>query len=122
MIDKLNIPLQNIQTKKIEYYLYFSDEQLDDGFWHKREYDSRGNQIYFENIQGDWNKFEYDNESNQIYFEENGGLILEYDTRGNIIYSEERDGRWYKSEYNNEGDLIYYENSRRGIIKDDRTN
>jgi hypothetical protein len=35
---------------KNENLIYDEDS---DGFWRKREYDSQGNQIYFENLDGD---------------------------------------------------------------------
>jgi len=41
-----NLEIRN----KNENLIY--DEDLD-GFWRKREYDSQGNQIYFENLDGD---------------------------------------------------------------------
>jgi hypothetical protein len=47
MIEKLNILIQNKDTKKIEYNLW-----LDEGYWTKSEYNSRGNEIYFKNSRG----------------------------------------------------------------------
>jgi hypothetical protein len=47
MIDKLNISIENKETKKIMYKLY-----LDINYWYKREYDSRFNQIYYETSRG----------------------------------------------------------------------
>ncbi len=95
MIDKLNIPLQNKDTKKIEYNLW-----LDEGYWDKYEYNSRGNQIYFEDSNDFWCK-------------------KEYDSRGKQIYYEDKNDYWFKKEYDNEGKRVYYENSS-GYIKDDR--
>ena len=95
MIDKTNIPIDSKNTKKIQYNL-----SLDEGFWYKQEYDSRGNEIYYEDSDGYWFKRQFDTRGKRIYFE--------------TIY-----GRWSKYEYNNEGDLIYYEDNE-GIISDDR--
>ncbi len=70
MIDKLNIPLENKDTKKIEYTLW-----LDEGYWSKIEYNAEGNLIYSETSEGYWSKQEYDNEGNIIYFETSDGYI-----------------------------------------------
>jgi hypothetical protein len=70
MINKSNIRIQNKDTKKIRYKLY-----LDDGWWSKKEYDTRGNKIYYENSVGYSNKYEYDSEGKQIYFESNKTII-----------------------------------------------
>ena len=42
MIDKYNIPIQDKNTKIIDYTLY-----LDSEWWYKSEYDSRGNLTYY---------------------------------------------------------------------------
>ena len=63
MIEKNNIPLQNILTKKIYYRL-----NLDRDYWNKREYNDEGNEIYFEDSYGYWAKYEYDNEGDLIYY------------------------------------------------------
>jgi hypothetical protein len=47
MIDKLKISIKDKLTKKIKYELY-----LDIGFWRKREYDTRGKLIHYENSNG----------------------------------------------------------------------
>ena len=47
MKDKYNIKIQNKLTKKIDYYL-----NLEVGYWVKGEYDSSGNEIYFETSKG----------------------------------------------------------------------
>ncbi len=60
-------------------------------------YDEQGNQIYYENSNGDWVKYEYDNDGNEIYFENSKGY-------------------WEKYEYDNDGNEIYYENSNGDII------
>ena len=64
MIDKTNIKIQNKLTKKIIYVL-----DLDLGVWLNFEYDTRGNDIYYENYRGDWVKKEYDNEGKRIYYD-----------------------------------------------------
>ena len=43
MIDKTNITIGNKLTKKIIYYLNF-----DSGYWSKKEFDSRGERIYYD--------------------------------------------------------------------------
>ena len=70
MIDKLNISIEDKNTKKIEYKLY-----SDDGGWVKSEYDSNQNMIYNENSDGYWSKSEYDNEGKRVYFETIYGVI-----------------------------------------------
>ena len=59
--------------------------------------DSNGNEIYFENSDGDWDKFEYD-------------------SNGNVIYYENSIGGWYKREYDSNGNEIYYEDFYGDII------
>ena len=39
--------------------------------------DKNGNTIYLENSYGYWTKREYDSQGNQIYFEDSGGLIID---------------------------------------------
>ena len=55
-------------------YIYFEDS---DGYWVKREYDSKGKEIYYENSNGFWTKREYDSKGNQIYFEGSNGRITD---------------------------------------------
>ena len=76
-------------------------------------YDENGNQIYYENHNGDWIKYEYDNNGNIIYFENSNGLWVkyEYDENGNMIYSENSNGYWEKWEYDENGNIIYHETS-----------
>ena len=63
-------------------------------------YNTNGNQIYYENSNGNWEKYEYN-------------------TNGNIIYYENSTGYWVKYEYDSNGIIIYHENSY-GVIIDDR--
>lgn len=70
MIEKTNIPIHNKQTKKIKYNL-----SLDFYDYYKTEFDSRGNQTYFEDSGGYWFKNEYDNEGKRIYFGYSRGYI-----------------------------------------------
>ena len=92
MIEQTNIKIHNNLTKKVECTLY-----LDEGYYYKYEYDSRGNQIYYETSDGYWSKTEYDSRDKRIYYEN--------------CY-----GDWHKREYNDEGKQIYFENSE-GYIK-----
>ena len=64
------------------------------------EYDSNGNETYFENSDGWWWKGEYD-------------------SNGNPTYYETSDGDWSKREYDSNRKLIYSENST-GYIVDNR--
>jgi len=75
-------------------YIYFEDS---DGYWVKREYDSKGNKIYYEDSDGYWEK-------------------KELDSKGKEIYSEDSDGGWYKYEYDSQGNQIYYEDSSGHVI------
>jgi hypothetical protein len=95
MIEQTNIPIIYKNTKKIQYNL-----NLDFYDYYKSEFDSRGNNIYFEDSGGYWFKRQFDPNDNIIYY-------------GNSY------GNWSKYEYNSEGDLIYYEDNR-GYIRDGR--
>jgi len=65
----------NLEIKdKNGSYIYFEDS---DGYWVKREYDSKGKEIYYENSNGFWTKREYDSKGNQIYFEGSNGRITD---------------------------------------------
>jgi len=83
--------------------------------------DSNGNQIYFEDSDGDWAKYEYDSNGNETYYEtlDRYWYKREYDSNGNQIYFEDSDGDWAKREYDSNGNRIYYENSN-GDITDNR--
>ncbi len=59
VIDKLNIKIESKNTKKIKYEL-----DLDIGYWFNEEYDSRGNEIYYQTSEGYSYKKEYDNVAN----------------------------------------------------------
>ena len=52
--------------------IYYEDSN---GYWDKRECDSRGNRIYYETSNGYWSKKEYDSQGNEIYFESSYGGI-----------------------------------------------
>ena len=59
--------------------------------------DSKGNQIYYEDLYNYWCKYEFD-------------------ANGNEIYCEYSNGYWCKSECDAKGNLIYIENSHGEII------
>ena len=40
--------------------------------------DKNGKEIYWEDSDRYWTKREYDSQGNQIYFEDSGGLIIDY--------------------------------------------
>jgi hypothetical protein len=49
-------------------------KEKESGHWERREYNSNGKQIYYENLSG-WIKWEYDYQGNEIYFENSEGEI-----------------------------------------------
>jgi len=71
MIEKSNITIENKDTKEIKYKLWLDDS----GYWIKREFDSRGNQTYFEDSGGYWFKNEYNSRGKEIYYENSEGII-----------------------------------------------
>jgi len=81
--------------------------------------DTRGYYIYSENSTG-WSKLEYDSQGNQTYWENSYGnwVKREYDFKGNQIYYEDSDGYWDRSQYDSQGNEIYFENSKGQIIDD----
>ena len=79
--------------------------------------DKNGNLIYYEASSGFWYKKEYDSKGNEICFRANGVWVKrEYDSYGNQIYHENSDGFWRKSEFDSKGNLIYYEDSDGKVI------
>ena len=84
-------------------------------------YNTNGNEIYREDIDGYWIKREHDANGNIIYYENSDGYWYkyEYDTNGNKIYRENSDGFWVKREYDTNGNIIYHEDSN-GHIEDNR--
>ena len=52
--------------------------------------DKNGNQIYWEESDGEWDRYEYDSNGKEIYYEDSDGFWCkyEYDSNGNEIYSE----------------------------------
>jgi hypothetical protein len=54
--------------------IYYEDSN---GFWIKREWNSKGNVIYCENSNGFWGKKEWDFQGNKIYFENSDGTIID---------------------------------------------
>jgi hypothetical protein len=47
------------------------------GYWCKREFDSKNNIIFRECSNGYWSKREYDKNNNQIYYEDSNGVIAD---------------------------------------------
>jgi len=80
-----------------------------------------GQEIYWENSNGDWTKSEYDADGNQTRFEDSDGdwSKKEYDADGNRTRYEDSNGYWSKSEYDADGELIYQETPD-GIELDNR--
>ena len=65
------------------------------GYWAKREYNSRGNVIYVETSNGTWAKREWDSQGNEIYYEDSNEYMekREWDSQGNEIYYEDSLGQ-----------------------------
>ena len=80
-----------------------------------------GNQIYYEDSDGNWSKREYDVNGNEIHYENSNGYWekSEYDSSGKVIRYEDSNGYWDKKEYDSSGKVIYRENSN-GIIIDNQ--
>jgi hypothetical protein len=47
------------------------------GYWHRQEYNNRGNNIYYENSEGFWAKHEYNDQNKAIYYENSVGEIID---------------------------------------------
>ena len=62
-----NLEIRNKNDNRIYY-------ERSDGFWTKREYDSRGNRIYYEDSNGFWVKWKWDSQGNQIHYEDSRGV------------------------------------------------
>ena len=62
------------------------------------EYDSNGNQTYYEHSNGCWERYEYDSTGNETYYENSNGY-------------------WVKQEYDSNGECTYYEDSTGKIIR-----
>ena len=94
---------QQLKIKEFPFRIYDNGDEVyyeKNGYWIKREYDSNGNKIYYEDSYGFWIK-------------------KEYDSNGNRIYLENSYGYWIKIEYDSKGNETYYENSS-GYIRDNR--
>ena len=83
--------------------------------------DKNGNQIYFEDLDGNWEKWEFDSQGNAIYHEDSNKYWAKrgYDSQGNLNYFEYSNGYWEKCEWDSQGNQIYFEDSN-GKIKDYR--
>ena len=82
--------------------------------------DSKGNETYFEDSDGEWCKSEYNSDGNKTYHEDSDGdwHKSEYDSNGIKTYYKNSTGFWYKCEYDSKGNETYYEGSngnKRGI-------
>jgi len=75
---------QQLNVKKFPFIIkddngkVIYDEYFDDGYWVKREYDSNGNRIYYENSDGFCVKQEFDSNGNVIYREDSYRRIEDY--------------------------------------------
>lgn len=96
------------------------------------KYDSRGNEIGYDDSNGDWVNYTYDENDNLILtvesdgrwekrtYDDNGNLVCidyssgtwrkyTYDENGNKTYQEDADGYWKKYTYDENGNLVYEE-------------
>jgi len=107
----------NLEIKDTRGYYIYSENS---NGWSKLEYDSQGNQTYWENSYGNWVKREYDSKGKEIYFESSNGFSYkhEYDSEDNKTYYESSTGYWEKKKYDSKGNLIYLENSQDGVVID----
>jgi hypothetical protein len=64
----------NLEIKDTRGYYIYSENS---NGWSKLEYDSQGNQTYWENSDGNWVKREYDSNGNQIYYKDSKGQIID---------------------------------------------
>jgi YD repeat-containing protein len=93
-----------------------------------KEYDETGALVYEEELDGRWYKWQYDSDGNNVYYESSPGYFIpnigenfdsspgywvryEYNDMGNRIYQEDRDGRWAKFHYDEAGKCVYFEES-----------
>jgi len=83
-----------------------------DKSWYKREYDSNGNEIYFEDNYGFWSR---------IYYEDSSEFWCkrEFDDKSNLISYKDSNGKWEKYEYDSNLNKIYHETNE-GVILDKR--
>ena len=49
------------------------------GFWYKRTFDDKGDELTFKNSDGDWSKFTYDDNGNQLTYEDSDGVSRCFD-------------------------------------------
>jgi len=77
--------------------------------------DAKGRPTYFEASEDSyvlWCKYEYDTDGNETYFEDSDGWRKkEYDANGNVTYREDSYGYWGKREYDARGNETYCETS-----------
>ena len=76
MIEQTNIKIGNKESKVIRYTML-----LDEGVWYKFEYDSEGNETYYEDYNYEWHEKKYDDRGNIIYFESSRYGILRDDRK-----------------------------------------
>jgi hypothetical protein len=81
------------------------------------EFDTDGNNTYFEDSEGYWCKHKYDVNGNNTYSEDSDGQWekREFNADGNQTYYENSDGTWYKWEFDADGKHTKYEDSR-GLV------
>lgn len=75
-----------------------------------KEYDSNGNEIYWEGSTGVWYKSEYNSNNREIYYEDSDGVWAEweFDSNDKETYYKCSNGEWRKCEYDSNGNIISY--------------
>ena len=115
-----------------------SEKHDRDGSWEKYQYDQNGDEIFYENSNGNWKRTKtictdnsvesYSEQDNgetsfaKLYFNNFGELIkfsksdgteteYKYDDNGNCIYARDADGIWWKTSYFESGREVFTERS-----------
>ena len=78
-------------------------------------FDKDGNRVYEFNAysEGNWVKSTYDSKGNELTFEDSNGYWWKstYDSNGKQLTFENSNGYWYKRTYDSKGNELTYENS-----------
>jgi YD repeat-containing protein len=117
--------------------------EYENGYWFKREYNSKNGITRYEDSDGDWRSYEYDAQGNMICVKDANGYwdkreynadgketrletfsgfcsTWEYDANGNDARYKTSDGYWEQWEYDADGVLVYHETSELGVQFDKR--
>lgn len=77
MIEKLNIPIQNKDTIRVEVTMNLGRVSLPWKVWSISEYDVYDNPIYYENSTGYWTRSTY-KKGKRVKYENSRGEVVEY--------------------------------------------